>query len=64
MDESLRVRREKVLARKRLKREFAEGKIRLEQFCLAATTLKNPRAPLIFPELDETDFWRNPDDVP
>jgi hypothetical protein len=37
MDESLRVRKEKMLARARTKKLLAEGKLQLADVCLAAT---------------------------
>jgi hypothetical protein len=63
VNESLRVRKEKMLARKRLRRDFAEGKIRLEQFCLAAQAkVGERRPPLILPKLSEAEYSWSDDD--
>lgn len=46
MEKSLQVRKRKALARSRIRRRLAEGKVRLEQVSLAATahpdSLKSP----------------------
>lgn len=59
MTESLRIRKEKMLARKRDRRLLEQGKLRVEQVCLASAVRMDREAPLRFDkvhleeELDE-----------
>jgi hypothetical protein len=48
MRESMRVRKEKMLARKRDRRLLRAGRLRLEQVSLASTAQMSPPPPLIF----------------
>ena len=47
MEKSLRVRKEKSLARRSLKRRLASGKVRLEQVSIAAALQAGRKSPLI-----------------
>ena len=62
MDESMRLRKEKMLARKRDRRFLAEGKLRVEQVCLAATAQMNPKPPLVLSKVHLEDDWELPED--
>jgi hypothetical protein len=48
VSESLRIRKDKMLARRRDRRLLAQGKLKVEQVCLAANAEMNPKPPLIF----------------
>jgi hypothetical protein len=47
MDESLRIRKRKVLARTKARRRYAEGKLGREQICLAVALGAARRPPLV-----------------
>ena len=51
----MRIRKEKMLARKRDRRLLAEGKLRVEQVCLAATVQMDREAPLILRKIHLED---------
>jgi hypothetical protein len=65
MDESLRIRKQKMLDRMRVRQLLAEGKLRPEQVCLAASAqVSELRQPLVLPKLDDADHWFDADDLP
>jgi hypothetical protein len=53
--ESLRIRKEKMLARKRHRRLLKQGKLRVEQVCLAARAQMDRNAPLILGKVHVED---------
>jgi hypothetical protein len=56
MDKSLRIRKEKILARRSLARRLASGKVRLEQVSLAVAFNARRKPPLVFPRVEFPDY--------
>jgi hypothetical protein len=55
--ESLRIRKEKMLARKRDRRLLEQGKLRVEQVCLACAVRMDREGPLIFDKVHLEEEW-------
>jgi hypothetical protein len=53
----MRIRKEKMLARKRDRRLLAEGKLRPEQVCLALNARMDPKPPLVLSRVHLEQDW-------